>query len=46
MFWESLLEPVISDLMELQGLPRLWSEAEYVCREVVRYIGGHPELKT
>jgi len=46
MFRGSLLEPVIYDFRELQGLPSLWSEAEYVFREVVRYIGGHPELKT
>jgi hypothetical protein len=46
MFWENLLEPVISDLRELRGLPRLWSEAEYVCRELVKHLDEHPELKT
>jgi hypothetical protein len=46
MYWENLLEPVIYELRELTSLPRLWSEAEYVCREVMRYIEEHPELKT
>jgi len=46
MYWENLLEPVIYDLRELRRLPRLWSEAEYVCKEVMRYIEEHPELKT
>jgi hypothetical protein len=46
MFWENLLEPVIFNVRELQGLPRLWSESEYVCRELVKYLDEHPELKT
>jgi hypothetical protein len=44
MFLEKI-EPVIEDLREHYGLPRLWSEAEYLCKEVIKYTDKHPELK-
>jgi ABC-type multidrug transport system fused ATPase/permease subunit len=45
MFWEKI-KPVIEDLREHYGYPRLWSEAEYLCKEVIKYTDKHPELKT
>jgi hypothetical protein len=41
MFWENI-EPVIEDLRN--GLPRLWSESEYLCKELIKYMEKHPEL--
>lgn len=38
--------------MHLQGFcsvmprARLWSEAEYLCKEVIKNMNKHPELKT
>ncbi len=43
-FW-SLMEPVIEDLRELYEYPRMYSETEYVCKEVIKYLDEHPELK-
>jgi hypothetical protein len=45
-FWENIVEPILDEMREETGYPRGWSETEYACREVLRYIEGHPELKT
>ena len=45
-FWTNVLEPTIDDWRKEYNLKRLWSEAEYLCRELLRYIEEHPELKT
>jgi hypothetical protein len=44
-YW-SLMEPVIEDLRDYYEYPRMWSETEYVYREVIKYMDEHPELKT
>jgi hypothetical protein len=45
-FWENILEDTVSDLRIHYGLPRMFSETEYVCREVLKYMEEHPELAT
>jgi len=45
-FWENILEDTVDDLRVHFGLPRFLSETEYVCRELMKYIEEHPELKT
>jgi hypothetical protein len=45
MFWE-FLEPIIGEWRVALNYPRLWSETEYVCKEVLKYMDEHPELKT
>ena len=45
MFWE-LIEPIVGDWRVAINYPRLWSETEYVCKEVLKYMEEHPELKT
>lgn len=39
-------DPIINDLREHCKYPRLWSETEYVCKEVIKYVDEHPELRT
>ena len=46
LFWTNVLEPTIDDWRKEKNLKRLWSEAEYLCRELLRYVEEHPELKT
>ena len=46
MFWENIVEPVIEDMRKQYNYPRAWSETEYVCRELIKYMDEHPELKT
>jgi len=46
LFWTNVLEPTIDDWRTEYKLRRLWSEAEYLCRELLRYVEEHPELKT
>ncbi len=46
LFWTNVLEPTIDDWRTELNQRRLWSEAEYLCRELLRYIEEHPELKT
>jgi len=45
-FWENIVEPIIYEMREDTGYARGWSETEYVCRELLRYLDEHPELKT
>jgi hypothetical protein len=45
MFWEKIA-PILAEYRVYIRYPRLWSETEYVCREVLRYMEEHPELKT
>jgi len=45
-YWENVLEDTIDDLRVLWRYPRLLSETEYVCRELIKYMDEHPELKT
>ena len=44
-FWEKF-EPIMGDLCEYYDYPRLWSETIYLCRELMKYMDEHPELKT
>ena len=46
MFWENIVEPIIEDMRKHYNYPRAWSETEYLCRELVKYMDEHPELKT
>ena len=46
LFWTNILEPTIDDWRAEYNLRRLWSEAEYLCKELLRYVEEHPELKT
>jgi hypothetical protein len=45
LFWTNVLEPTIDEWRTELNLRRLWSEAEYLCRELMQYIEEHPELK-
>ena len=45
-FWENIAEPMLEEMREATGYPRGWSETEYLCRELIRYMDEHPELKT
>ena len=45
MYYE-LIEPILEDWRKVINYPRLWSESEYVCKEVIKYMDEHPELKT
>jgi hypothetical protein len=45
MFWDKL-SPIIDEWREEIGYPRLWSETEYLCKELIKYMDEHPELKT
>jgi len=45
-FWENIAEPMLDEMREETGYPRGWSETEYLCRELIRYMDEHPELKT
>ena len=44
-FWE-FIEPIIDEWRVAMNYPRLWSETEYVCKEVLKYMDEHPELRT
>ena len=46
MFYENIVEPTIEEIREYSKYPRLWSETEWVCKELIRYLDEHPELKT
>ena len=43
-YWSHLLEPALEGIREHYGRKRVWSEAEYVCRALVKYLEEHPEL--
>jgi hypothetical protein len=45
MYWD-VLEPILDDWRVAFNYPRLWSETEYICKEVLKYMDEHPELKT
>ena len=45
MFWEKL-EPLMDGLKEKWKYPRLWSETEYLCKTLIKYMEEHPELAT
>jgi len=46
LFWMNVLEPIVDGWRMELNLRRLWSEAEYLCKELLRYVEEHPELKT
>ena len=46
LFWTNILGPIIEDMRKDYKLTRLWSEAEYMCTELLRYVQEHPELAT
>jgi hypothetical protein len=45
-FYENIVEPTIEAHADFLDYPRLWSEAVYLCKEVIKYMEEHPELKT
>jgi hypothetical protein len=46
MFYENIVEPIIEEGIVYWDYPRLWSETVYVCKELIKYMDEHPELKT
>jgi len=44
-YWNFLLKPSLEGIREHYGRKRVWSEAEYVCIELEKYIAEHPELE-
>jgi hypothetical protein len=46
MFYENVIEPTIEDMREYSNYPRLWSEAEWLGKELIMYLEEHPELRT
>ena len=45
MVWEKL-EPILPQLRKQFNYPRMWSETEYLFRELIKYMEEHPELAT
>jgi hypothetical protein len=45
MFWDKI-SPIIEDWRKAISYPRLWSETEYLCTELIKYMEEHPELAT
>jgi hypothetical protein len=45
MFWDKM-SPIIDDWRRAINYPRLWSETEYLCTELIKYMEEHPELAT
>ncbi|MBN2334660.1 hypothetical protein JXL21_03805 [Candidatus Bathyarchaeota archaeon] len=43
-YWKNVLEPSLEGIREYYGSNRVWSEAEYLCRELIKYHEEHPEL--
>ncbi|UCD45780.1 MAG: hypothetical protein JSV27_04655 [Candidatus Bathyarchaeota archaeon] len=46
MFYENVIEPMLEEAKEYYNMPRLWSETVYVCKELIKYMDEHQELKT
>ena len=46
LFYENILEPIIEELRVHWDYPRVYSETVYVCKELIKYMNEHPELKT
>ena len=42
--WDKM-EPIMEDF-RITNFPRLYSEAEYLCKELIKYMESHPELQT
>jgi len=45
-YWENIVQPAVQGMRRHYSFPRALSETEYVCRELVKYMSEHPELKT
>ena len=45
-FYENIVEPIIDEAKDYCDMPRVLSETVYVCKELIRYIDEHPELRT
>ena len=45
-FYENIVEPIIEEAKVYYDMPRIWSETVYVCKELLKYVEEHPELKT
>jgi len=43
-FYENVVSNTLEDLQVHWNLPRLWSETNYVCKELIAYTKEHPEL--
>jgi len=43
-FYENVVSNILEDLQVHWGLPRLWSETDYVCKELIAYTKLNPEL--
>jgi hypothetical protein len=46
MFYENIVEPIIEGGIKYYDYPRWQSETIYVCKELIKYMDEHPELKT
>ena len=46
LFWTNILGPIIEDMRKDYKLTRMWSEAEYMCTELLKYVQEHPALAT
>jgi hypothetical protein len=46
MFYENIVEPIIEEAKVYWDYPRVYSETVYVCKELIKYMDEHPELKT
>jgi len=45
-FYENIVEPIIEGAIQHWDQPRVWSETVYICKELIKYMDEHPELKT
>jgi len=46
MFYENIVEPIVEGGIKYYDYPRWQSETIYVCKELIKYMEEHPELKT
>jgi hypothetical protein len=45
-FYENIVDQIIDGAIEYWNAPRVWSETVYVCKELIKYIEEHPDLKS
>jgi hypothetical protein len=45
MFWDKI-SPIIEEWRKAINYPRLWSETEFLCKSLIKYMEEHPELAT
>jgi len=44
-YWRNLLEPTLDGIREYYGFEQTWSEAEFLCRELIRYVEENPGFR-